>query len=132
MSRTRYAWVRAWATLALVLVAAACGGGGNGLGGPPSITAGVQVSWTANREAAVNRAGGGYRVYHGRTSGFDLATASFIDVPYNSGATAPTSTSLLLSSGDNFIKVVAYSALNPNGSAPSGEITVSVPFAAAP
>ena len=121
--------VRRGAALSFALFIAACGGGTSG---PPSITASVQVSWTANREAAVNGAGGGYRVYQSRTSGFDIATASVVDVPYSMGATAPTSTNLMLSSGDNFIKVVAYSALNPNGSAPSGQITVSVPFGAPP
>ena len=121
--------IRRGASLALVLIITACGGGA---GGPPSVVKSVQVSWDANREAAVNRAGGGYRVYHSRSSGFDIATASFVDVPYSAGATAPTTTSLMLSSGDNFIKVVAYSNLNPDGSAPSGEITVKVPFGTAP
>jgi hypothetical protein len=117
------------AALLFALFIAGCGGGG---GGAPSVSVSVQVSWNANREAAVNRPGGGYRVYHSRSSGFDIATASFVDVPYSSGATAPTTASLTLSSGDNFIRVVAYSDLNPNGSDPSGEITVTVPFGAAP
>ena len=116
----------------VVLVATACGGDGRNLSSPPSITANVQVSWAANREAAVNRTGGGYRVYASRTSGFNIASASFVDVPFDSGAVAPTSTNLMLSSGDNFIKVLAYSALNPNGSDPSAQITVGVPFGAAP
>ena len=116
----------------VVLVATACGGDGRNLSSPPSITANVQVSWVANREAAVNRTGGGYRVYASRTSGFNIASASFVDVPFDSGAAAPTSTNLMLSSGDNFIKVLAYSALNPNGSDPSAQITVSVPFGATP
>ena len=126
--------VRKGATLAFALFVAACGGGGGGGGvsGPPSITASVSVSWTANREAAVNRTGGGYRVYASRTSGFNIASASFVDVPFDSGAAAPTSTNLMLASGDNFIKVLAYSALNPNGSDPSAQITVGVPFGAAP
>jgi hypothetical protein len=115
---------------ALALAAVACGG--DDVSGPPSITAAVQISWTANREAAVNRAGGGYRVFHGRTAGFSIATASFVDVPYVSGPTAPTSANLTFASGNNFVKVVAYSALSPNGSDPSSEITVSVPFGAAP
>jgi hypothetical protein len=116
---------------AIALVAASCGGGGGGLNGPKSINANVQVSWSANREAAVNEAGGGYKVYFGRTAGFSIAGAGFVDVPYVSGPAAPTAATLTLSSGNNFVKVIAYSALNPNGSAPSAEITVSVPFAAA-
>jgi hypothetical protein len=121
--------VRRGAALVLALFVAGCGGGG---GGAPSVNVSVQVSWNANREADVNRPGGGYRVYYSRSSGFNIATASFVDVPYSSGATAPTTTGLTLSSGGNFIRVVAYSDLNPNGSAPSGEINVNVPFGAAP
>lgn len=118
-------------TAAVALVAASCGGSGGGLDGPKSVTANVQVSWTANREATVNQAGGGYKVYFGRIAGFSIAGANFVDVPYVSGPAAPTTTMLTLSSGDNFVKVVAYSALNPSGSAPSTEIKLSVPFAAA-
>jgi hypothetical protein len=113
----------------VLVVATGCGGGGGGGGvtGPPNAT--VQVSWAANRDAAVNQAGGGYRVYFSRIAGFNVAGASFVDVPYVSGPTAPTAAALALSSGNNFIKIVAYSALNPNGSAPSAETSVSVPFA---
>jgi hypothetical protein len=129
----RRSLVRTIATAAIALAAASCGGGGggSGLNGPKSISASVQVSWTANHQAAVNRAGGGYKVYFGRTAGFNTAGANFVDVPYVSGPTAPTTATLTLSSGDNFVKIVAYSALNPNGSAPSAETTVSVPFASA-
>lgn len=103
-----------------------CGGGGGG-GGPPAVSRSVQVSWTANRETAVNSPGGGYRVYSSRTTGFDIATASVVDVPYSAGASAPTSTLITLLTGTNFIKVVAYSALNPGGSAPSAEASIVVP-----
>ena len=115
-----------WGFVCLLLLS--CGGGG---GGPQSINAAVQVSWVANREAAVNAAGGGYKVYYSKTSGFNVASASFVDVPYVSGPTAPTTTTLTLSSGTNFVKVVAYSTLNPGGSAPSAQVSVSVPFASA-
>lgn len=123
----RQLWTVVLATAALL---AACSDGG-ALGGARSVTASVQVSWDANREATVNMSGGGYRVYYGRTAGFALAGASFVDVPYVSGPTAPTTTMLTLSSGANFIKVVAYSALNPSGSQPSAETLVSVPFSSA-
>ena len=123
------------AVAAVALIATGCGGGG---GGPQSINATVHVSWTPNREAAVNTTGGGYRVYYSRTSGFDIAGADFVDVPFvalvppvPTPPPAPTTTALTLSSGTNFIKVVAYSALNPNGSAPSAQVSVSVPFASA-
>ena len=103
------------------LLLASCGGG-------PT----VQVSWAANREAAVNKSGGGYRVYYSKTQGFDVAGASSVNVPFQSGTAAPTSTKLSLSSGTYYIKVVAYSSLvGPSGaastSAPSTEISVVVP-----
>lgn len=90
----------------------------------------ISVSWTANRERAVNAPGGGYRVYYATVAGFNVANAAFVDVPYVSGANAPTATALPLFAGTYFIKVVAYSALNPGGSAPSAEIAVTVPAAA--
>ena len=125
--------VRNGTALGVALFLAACGGGGGGsVSGPPSITANVQISWDANREAAVNRVGGGYKVYFGRTAGFSIAGANVVDVPYVSGPTAPTTTTLTLSSGDNFIKVIAYSDLSPSGSATSSETKVSVPFGAKP
>jgi len=89
----------------------------------------VEVSWNPNRESGVNRAGGGYRVYHGTTPGFGLAGAKFVDVPYAGGETTPTRVVLALSPGTHYIKVVAYSALNPAGSVPSAEVAVTVPAA---
>lgn len=104
--------------------------GYNFLGPAPT----VSVSWNPNREAAVNRAGGGYRVYYGTTSGFNTATAAYKDVPYVSGATSPTTTSfnnLLI--GTHYFKIMAYSQLNPVGgvsgslSAASSQFSVSLP-----
>ena len=101
---------------------AACGGGTN-----------VQVSWTANRETAVNSQGGGYKVYYSKNPGFDIGTASSLDVPFKSAPAAPTSATLHnVSSGTYYVKVVAYSALiGPGGrastSAPSAEVSVVVP-----
>jgi hypothetical protein len=113
---------------ALVLLLG-CGGG---VSEGQSINATVQVTWTANRETAVNSTGGGYKVYFGRTANFDIAGASFVDVPFVApGPLAPTTATLTLSSGTNYIKIVAYSALNPAGSAPSAAVSVNVPFAAA-
>lgn len=111
-----------------ILLISACNGGGGGDGvSPPSVSRSVQVSWAANHETEVNKAGGGYRVYSSRTPGFDIAMANVVDVPYSSGATAPTSTVITLSTGNNFIKVVAYSAMNPGGSPPSAETSIAVP-----
>jgi hypothetical protein len=94
----------------------------------------VEVSWTANREKSVNMAGGGYRVYYSRSSGFDITTASFVDVPYVAGPTAPVVknfTNLLY--GTTYFKVDAYSSFNAPGSVtgsaslPSNEFSVSLP-----
>jgi hypothetical protein len=120
--RTGVIWVYGFA-FATLLGLTACGGGG---GGSATGAASVQISWTANRETAVNSPSGGYKVYYSPTAGFNIAGADVIDVPFTSG-TAPTSTTLTLSSGTHHIKVVAYSTLNPAGSAPSGEIAIVVP-----
>ncbi len=72
----------------------------------------IQLFWSANHEKAVNSPGGGYRVYYSQTPGFDITTASWVDVPYQSGLNAPTSTTIPnLSPGSYYIKVVAYAAL---------------------
>jgi len=101
---------------------AACGGGGSS--SPPTLHT-VTISWTANSETAVNRAGGGYTV--------NISGQPAIDVPYVSGPLAPTSITTSLFTGNYTVTVVAYSALNPPGgtngsvSAASSSITVNVP-----
>lgn len=94
----------------------------------------VNVSWNANREKAVNTAGGGYRVYYSRISPVNTAGGTYKDVPYVSGSAAPTSTLLpQLSSGTIYIRVIAYSAMNPPGgssgsvSSDSQETSISLP-----
>ena len=95
----------------------------------------VQISWTANPETAVNRAGGGYKVYYSSNSGFNISDADVteIDVPYISGPTTPISTQVQLIPGTYYIRIVAYSALNAPGSTggssstDSAEITLVVP-----
>ncbi|MEX2165147.1 MAG: hypothetical protein WD823_13040 [Sulfuricaulis sp.] len=100
----------------------ACGGGGSS--SPPTLHT-VTISWTANPETAVNRAGGGYIV--------NISGQPAIDVPYVSGPLAPTTTTTSLLTGNYTVTVVAYSTLNPPGStsgsvsAASGPITVNVP-----
>jgi hypothetical protein len=92
------------------------------------------VNWTANPEVDVNKAGGGYRVYYGKSSGVDTHSTSYVDVPYVSGVTAPT-TALLsgLTVGTYYIRVIAYSAYNPLGisggsrSSDSSESSITVP-----
>lgn len=132
--RRAYSGALLWAC---VLGVSGCGGGNEAAGATSSAPANhaidgtVLISWAANRETAVNRPGGGYRVYYGTTPGFSIAAAPFVDVPHRAGATAPTQASLALPAGTFFVKVVAYSALDPNGSEPSAEITVTVPAGAA-
>lgn len=96
----------------------------------------VTISWTANRESAVNTNGGGYKVYYSDTPGFALTDAGVIlvNVPYISGTEAPTSTIVNLDSGTTYyIRVIAYSALNAPGqtggssSQPSADISIAVP-----
>ncbi|MBC7538186.1 MAG: hypothetical protein H7281_05155 [Bacteriovorax sp.] len=94
----------------------------------------VNVSWTANRETAVNKVGGGYRVYYSTTSNINTAVASYKNVPYVSGPSAPISTAFSnLLIGSTYFKIVGYSSLNPVGgssgshSSPSSEFSVSLP-----
>jgi hypothetical protein len=94
----------------------------------------ILVSWAANREKAVNSTGGGYKVYYSLSTPVNTSTASSVDVPYVTGATAPTSRTITgLSCGSWHFRVIAYSALHPSGStstsrsADSSEVTVTVP-----
>jgi len=90
----------------------------------------IEVSWAANRETAVNRSGGGYRVYYSAQSDFDVNSATFLDVPYVSGALAPTSVIINgLREGMTYIKVVAYSSLKPPGSTNTATSEPSEQFA---
>lgn len=113
-----------FAVLACALFLSACGGGGSS-SPPPPPTRTVNISWAPNLEAAVNRAGGGYTVA--------ISGQSPIDVPYVSGAAAPTSTSAKLVAGTYSVTVTAYSALLPPGSStgskslPSSTFSFSVP-----
>jgi hypothetical protein len=102
----------------------ACGGGSSTPAPTPTAHT-VTVNWTANREAAVNRAGGGYTVI--------INGQAPIDVPYVSGVAAPTSITKTLMSGDYNVTVSAYSAMNSPGaigskSVPSAAFTFSVPY----
>jgi len=94
----------------------------------PSPSKITQISWTANKETAVNSAGGGYKVYYSQTAGFNVQTASFVNVPYQSGSATPNSVQLTnLTAGTWYFRVVAYSSLNGGSqSAPSAEISLVV------
>ena len=94
----------------------------------------VTISWTANRESAVNTNGGGYKVYYSTTPGFALTGAILVNVPYVSGTQTPTNTIVNLDSGTTYyIRVIAYSTLNAPGqtggstSEPSADISIAVP-----
>jgi hypothetical protein len=95
----------------------------------------VQVSWNANPETAVNRAGGGYKIHHSTSSGFKPGDADVteVNVPYTSGALAPTLVNLELEPGTYYIRLAAYSALNSpwssggSMSTASSQITRTVP-----
>lgn len=110
------------------LTLAACGGSSSSSSSTPPVTPTdhlVTISWTANREAGVNKAGGGYTVA--------IAGKPAIDVPYLSGAAAPTSTDVTLRTGTYTATVIAYAALDALGgttgsrSAPSQALTIVVP-----
>jgi hypothetical protein len=85
----------------------------------------VTISWASNHEKGVNTVGGGYRVA--------ISGRPTIDVPYLSGASAPTSTDVNLLSGNYTVTVRAYATLDAQGgatgslSAPSQEVSVNVP-----
>lgn len=109
-----YAGVALLATLTL----SACGGSGGSA--PPVPTSHVvNLTWTPNREAAVNRAGGGYQVA--------ISGQPTITVPFPYAASGPTATVTLMS-GNYIATVTAYSAMNPlTGIAASGVTSTSLP-----
>ncbi|MBN1113769.1 MAG: hypothetical protein JXA66_00370 [Oligoflexia bacterium] len=88
--------------LLLFFVLASCGSGGN---------SSVLISWTANKESAVNKSGGGYMVYYSQTQGFGVNDAGVqaVDVPYVTGSTSPVSASIDVESGKTwYVRVAAY------------------------
>lgn len=120
-----------------VITLSACQGKSGGddsssVAGPPIHS--IDVSWNANHDKDVNAAGGGYRVYYATSPGVSTVSAASVDVPYVSGATAPTSVNIpSLSAGTYYLRIVAYSAYNPlnvaggNVGADSAEISVTIP-----
>ncbi len=89
--------------------------------GPPAVT----LVWAPNHEKGVNSAGGGYQV--------SISSQPTINVPYASGATAPTSVVTTLPKGTYTVTVRGYAALDAQGgstgsvSASSQSIIVNVP-----
>ena len=80
----------------------------------------VTISWTANRETGVNKAGGGYLI--------GINTQTPIEVPYVSGSAAPVSYTLTLQPGSYTITVVAYAALDTQGGATRTPSKPSTPY----
>jgi hypothetical protein len=129
--------IRRFLPVSIILSLMSCGGPTGSSTTPtptPVSKSAIHVTWATNRERAVNEAGGGYRVYYSTTSGFNVSSAAFVDVPYVSGASAPTTATIGdLSPGTYYIKVAAYSALKTSGSAinavssPSVQISITVP-----
>jgi len=89
----------------------------------------VTVSWDPNPEAAVNAAGGGYRVHYAETSGLPLAQTQVFTVQYDPATNrTPATVDLALAAGTWYVRVVAFSdPLNLAGSVPSSELAVRVP-----
>ena len=101
--------------LFIVVLVTACGGGGSA----PVAVSEVKISWNKNSETAVNRNGGGYKVYYSINSGFEPDDTGVveIDVPYVSGDVSPTSAKIkpLPLSGIYYLRIAAYSALDNPG-----------------
>jgi hypothetical protein len=110
--------VRFLGTLLLVAAMSACGGSAPGPTPGPSRS--VTIKWNPNRETGVNMAGGGYKV--------NISGQAPITVPYASGSTAPTSTSLPLPPGTYTVTVVAYAALDDLGGSAGKESKASIPY----
>jgi hypothetical protein len=111
--------------ISIILIGCGGGGGGGGVSTPPPGIYSVTLSWAPNRESGVNSTGGGYQIA--------ISGQPTINVPYTSGPTAPTTTTVSLPPGTYTATVRAYAALDAQGgssgslSAPSTPITVNVP-----
>jgi hypothetical protein len=83
---------------------------------PNFVRSNVNVTWTANKEKAVNSAGGGYVVAYSQNPSASYSEAEKLTVPYVSGPSAPVSATINIPPGTYYIKIYAYSTLNPPGS----------------
>lgn len=121
--RQLFSFHSAGIALLAALTITACGGGGSSAPPPPVPTSHVvNLAWAANREAAVNRAGGGYQVA--------ISGQPVIDVPFPYAASGAAAVATLMS-GTYTVTVTAYSAMNSStGIAASGVVSNSIPSAA--
>jgi hypothetical protein len=113
------------------LLALSCSGGSTPPGQSDDSThSEIEITWSANRESAVNGPGGGYIVFYSTRSGFEIEEEGVVTmtIPYESGPKAPTSLFLTLASGSTtYFRVLAYSPLTPTGSEPSAEVSFTIP-----
>ena len=80
---------------------------------PNFVRTNVNVSWAANLEKSVNTTGGGYVVAYSQNPSAGYSEADKVTVPYVSGPTAPVSATINIPPGTYYIKIYAFSALNP-------------------
>jgi hypothetical protein len=87
-----------------------------------------RVSWDANRQKAVNRGGGGYRIHYSRRSDFSIELVQ--DVPFVFGDHSPTSAVLAFNQDQKglwYVRVTAYSDIGGGKESPvSPAISVTV------
>ncbi len=127
----------AHALFMMAWLAAGCSGGGGDEPAPPPlipppapVNATVTLSWAANPDTELNKAGGGYRVYYSQNANFQPGDPGVqtVDVPYAAGAQAPTTIDIsITTSGTWYFRVQGYSMLNPQGSALSDPVAAVVP-----
>ncbi len=88
----------------------------------------VEIRWSASRAAAVNAAGGGYRIYHDTRANFvPVPGVNETDVPWPGSGQTPDHATVVLPAGTWYFKVVAYSALaGGQTSLPSAQTTVTI------
>lgn len=87
----------------------------------------IKLTWAKSPATAVNKAGGGYRVYYSMTQNFNIDTVTSINVPYISGASAPTEKVITIyKKGIWYFKIKAYSLTNLIGSDTSAEVSMNV------
>lgn len=87
----------------------------------------VTLNWTANREKAVNRTGGGYVVEYSKASDFSGALSKTVN--YSSGAAAPTTTTIDFDStqkGTWYFRIKAFSNIGSTSSAYSAAGTIVI------
>ncbi|MBI1860411.1 MAG: hypothetical protein HYR96_05790 [Deltaproteobacteria bacterium] len=90
----------------------------------------AKLQWGPNREATVNRTGGGYRLFYQTNPNVDTANSPFIEVPFFSGSQAPSTLALGgLAAGTYYFKLVAFGSLKgvTNLSSESAEVSISLP-----